>query len=173
MKFYTRQGDKGESAILGEKSKIAKTGAIFEALGALDELNSYLGVCRASSKDEKISAAIKGAQENLFIIQAGLGGAKMLFSENKIKALEQIIDEFSEFVGPITKFTVPGADLASARLDYARAMARLAERRAWAAKEKLSPAALAYLNRLSSLLFVLARYASKKAGWSEDHPKYG
>ncbi|QQG42758.1 MAG: cob(I)yrinic acid a,c-diamide adenosyltransferase [Candidatus Giovannonibacteria bacterium] len=174
MKFYTGQGDKGESAILGESCKIPKTEPVFDALGALDELNSYLGVCRALAKDEKVTSALLEAQENLFTIQAELGGAENIaLGEEKIKALEKTIDEFGGFVGPITKFTIPGGDFLSACLDFARAMARLAERRAWAAKEKLSAAALAYLNRLSSLLFVLARYANKKAGVSENHPRYG
>src|SRR3989344_844479 len=142
MKFYTGQGDKGESIVLSSTGKISKTDAIFEALGALDELNSYLGVCRTLAKEEEI------------------------------KKLEQTIDEFGGFVGQITKFTIPGGNQLSARLDFARAMARLTERRAWTAKEKLNPAALAYLNRLSSLLFVLARYVNKKTNAPEDHPSY-
>lgn len=173
MKFYTGQGDGGESAILGESRKIPKTDPVFEALGALDELNSYLSICRASSEDEKISSAIRDAQEDLFIIQAEVGGGGTPLGEYKIKQMEKTIDEFGGFVGPITKFTIPGGDALSARLDFARAMARLAERRAWAAKEKLSPGSLAYLNRLSSMFFVLARYANKKAGVAEDHPRYG
>lgn len=172
MKFYTGQGDNGESAILGQSEKISKTDAVFEVLGALDELNSYLGVCRSLTEDKKIASALKETQENLFIIQAELGGAKIAFAENKIKELEKTIDEFSEFVGPITKFTIPGGDLLSARLDYARALARKAERRAASVREKISPASLGYLNRLSSLLFVLARYVNKKTGATEEHPSY-
>ena len=173
MKFYTGQGDKGESIVLSSTGKISKTDAIFEALGALDELNSHLGVCRTLAKEEEIKNALLGAQENLFIIQAELGGAEnMTLSEDKIKKLEQTIDEFGGFVGQITKFTIPGGNQLSARLDFARAMARLTERRAWTAKEKLTPAARAYLNRLSSLLFVLARYVNKKTNAPEDHPSY-
>ena len=137
-------------------------------------MNFYLGVCGVLAKDEKVASALRGAQENLFTIQAELGGAKNIaLGEEKIKALEKTIDEFGDFVGPITKFTIPGGDSLSARLDFARAMARLAERRACAGKERLSAAALAYLNRLSSLLFALARYVNKKAGVSENHPRYG
>src|SRR3989344_9253816 len=173
MKFYTGQGDAGESVILGESKKISKTGAVFEALGALDELNSYLGICKTLTEEEKIKEALKYAQENLFIIHAELGGTKNIFiGEEKIQKLEKLIDEFGEFVGQITKFTIPGGEPLSARLDFGRALARRAERRATALKNQISPAALAYLNRLSSLLFVLARYANKKAGAPEGHPSY-
>ena len=173
MKFYTGQGDDGESVILGLGGKLSKTEPIFDALGALDELNSYLGICKALAKEEKIKAALKGAQENLFIIQAELGGAKNIsIGEEKIQKLEKTIDEFGGFVGQITKFTIPGGEPLSARLDFGRALARRAERRAAALKNQISPAALAYLNRLSSLLFVLARYANKKAGAPEGHPSY-
>src|SRR3989344_7705713 len=173
MKFYTGKGDKGASNLFGCGESISKTDPRFEALGAVDELNSYLGICRSLTEEEKIISALREAQENLFIIQAELGGAKnMMVGEEKIQKLEKIIDEFGNIVGPITKFTIPGGDPLSARLDFGRALARRAERRAAALKNKISPAALAYLNRLSSLLFVLARYANKKAGAPEDHPSY-
>ena len=172
-KFYTGQGDTGETSLFGCPQKVSKTNPKIEALGAVDELNSYLGVCKSLAADENVKKALLGAQENLFIIQAELGGAEnMTLSEDKIKKLEQTIDEFGGFVGQITKFTIPGGNQLSARLDFARAMARLTERRAWTAKEKLNPAALAYLNRLSSLLFVLARYVNKKTNAPEDHPSY-
>lgn len=173
MKFYTGQGDEGESTILGGSAKISKSDPRFEALGALDELNSYLGVCKSLTKEENIKNALKAAQENLFIIQAMLGGAKDIsFGENKIKELEKTIDDFGEIVGPITKFTIPGGDLLSAHLDFARALARSAERKAVKIKNQINPTALAYLNRLSSLLFILARYANKISGGGEDHPAY-
>ena len=173
MKFYTGQGDGGQSMLFGSGAKISKTDPRFEALGALDELNSYIGVCKSPAEENKVKNALKDAQENLFIIQAELGGAKNItLGENKMNELEKTIDELGEFVGPITKFTIPGGNPLSARLDYARALARKAERRTASVKEKISPAALAYLNRLSSLLFVLARYVNKKTNTPEDHPRY-
>lgn len=172
MRFYTGQGDNGKTALFDSGGRTPKTNLVFEALGALDELNSYLGICKTLANEEKIKDVLKNAQENLFIIQAELGGAKMALTENKIKELEKIIDEFGSFVGQITKFTIPGGDSLSVHLDFARALARSVERRAAALKNQISPTALAYLNRLSSLLFVLARYVNKKARVTENHPKY-
>lgn len=174
MKFYTGQGDKGETTLSWPPKKVSKTDARIEALGALDELNSYLGVCKSLAEDEKMKNALREAQENLFIIQAQLGGADKKLDEAKIKKLERTIDELGDFVGEIKHFTIAGGEPLSAHLDYARALARRTERRAAALieVELLSQPASAYLNRLSSLLFVLARYANKKAGVVEDHPAY-
>ena len=173
MKFYTGLGDKGTSTLLGQNKRISKNDLRFEALGASDELNSYLGICGALAKDKQIKSALLEAQENLFIIQAELGGAKNVeLGENKLKDLEKMIDELGKFVGPITKFTISGGNLLSAHLDYARALARRAERSVWAAKPPLGGLAAKYLNRLSSFLFVLARYVNKKAKLKESHPSY-
>lgn len=176
MKFYTGQGDKGETTLRGLAQKVSKTDQRIEALGALDELNSYLGVCKSQANDEKVENALHQAQENLFIIQAQLGnlGTSDVHrtSDVQILKLEKTIDEFGEFVGPITKFTIAGGEPLSAQLDYARAICRRAERANLAVKPPLGGSAAKYLNRLSSLLFVLARYANKKAGVFEDHPAY-
>ncbi|MDP3934826.1 MAG: cob(I)yrinic acid a,c-diamide adenosyltransferase [Candidatus Giovannonibacteria bacterium] len=176
MKFYTGQGDGGQSTLFGSGAKISKTDPRFEALGALDELNSYLGVCKSLAEEEKVKNILKTTQENLFIIQAEIGSpnAKKVstLSESKLKDLEKTIDEFGNFVGEIRQFTVAGGLPLSAHFDFARALARKAERRAAALKNQISPTALAYLNRLSSLLFVLARYVNKKTNTPEDHPSY-
>ncbi|KKT28457.1 ATP:cob(I)alamin adenosyltransferase [Candidatus Giovannonibacteria bacterium RIFCSPLOWO2_12_FULL_44_25] len=180
-KFYTGQGDTGETSLFGCPQKVSKTNPKIEALGAVDELNSYLGVCKSLAADENVKKALLGAQENLFIIQAELAGAEKRLDEAKLKSLEKTIDELGEFVGPITKFTIAGGEPLSAHLDYARAVCRKAERFTAELQEEAKPPlgglapkwlALAYLNRLSSLLFVLARYTNKKAGVSEDHPAY-
>jgi len=77
MKFYTGLGDKGTSTLLGSAKRITKTDLRFEAMGALDELNSYLGICRSLAKEKSVKNAMLQAQENLFIIQAELGNAKL------------------------------------------------------------------------------------------------
>lgn len=186
MKFYTGQGDKGTSTLLGLAKRIPKNDRRFRALGAVDELNSYLGICRALSKDKAVSKALLETQENLFIIQAKLGSLRNVpnqalnITDDKIKELEKTIDKFSEMVGIITKFSIPGGSPLSAHLDYARAVCRRTERvvadldvrRLNRRRTSQNWPALAYLNRLSSLLFVLARYANKKAGASEKNPSY-
>lgn len=181
MRFYSGKGDKGTTTLFGSGKRIRKTDKIFEALGALDELNSYLGICMSLTRDRKIKNTLEEVQENLFILQAEIGSSRrptstwmsdvQVMKIDKIKKLEKTTDEFGDAVGLITKFTISGGTLLSAHLDYARALARKTERKALGIKN-ISPIALPYLNRLSSLLFVLARYENKTHGKKEKNPKY-
>lgn len=173
MKFYNRKGDTGKSAILGSKKLIPKSDKIFEALGMLDELNSYLGICKTLAKDELINGILNKIQENLFIIQAEFGSNKSKhLSEKELKDLERITDELGEQIGEIHKFVISGGNVLAAHLDYARALARHTERRIIPAKNKISKTSYSYINRLSSLLFVLARYTNKSAHIREENPSY-
>ena len=165
--------------MFGSGKRIKKNNKIFHALGNLDELNSYLGICVSLSQDKKIKNIVKNIQETLFILQAELGGSKNLkLEEKKLKELEKTADKFGGELGVITKFTISGGSVLSAHLDYARALARRAERQICDLEARLpsgsraSKFSLSYMNRLSSLLFVLARYANKKAGAKENNPKY-
>jgi len=175
MRFYSGKGDKGTSTLYGSGKRLSKTDKVFEALGALDELNSYLGVCLSLSRNKKIKKTLDVIQENLFIIQAEVGNIGTSdvpkLDKNKLSKLENITDKFGGEVGIITKFSLSGETLLSAHLDYARTLARRAER-SYLASRTPSDGATAYLNRLSSLLFVLARYANKKAGKRERNPGY-
>jgi len=187
MKFYTGRGDDGTSTILGLNKRIPKGDKHFGALGAVDELNSYLGICRSLAKSKDIQSALLKAQEDLFIIQAELGRrpkagrptpygrrTSIVLKPNNIKQLEKTIDKFGKAIGVLTKFTIPGGSPLSAHLDYARAVCRRAERKCLDVGRPTSQnwPVFAYLNRLSSLLFVLARYANKKAGIREKNPNY-
>jgi cob(I)alamin adenosyltransferase len=176
MKFYSGKGDDGTSSILGFPHRLLKTDVRFKALGAVDELNSYLGVCHSLTKDERIINALKIVQQNLFIIQAEIGSWKAdaikPLDEEKIKELEKITDEFGDDIGEIRKFVIPGGNFISAHLDYARTLARKAERELVALKHEISDNSISYLNRLSSFLFVLARWINKKEGIEESHPRY-
>lgn len=175
MKFYSGKGDKGTTTLFGSGRRLPKTDDIFEALGALDELNSYLGICISLAKNTKLKKALNEVQENLFIIQADVGNFwtsdVQKFSITKIQKLEKTIDKFGDAVGVITKFTLSGGTTLSTHLDYARTLARKAERKVVGIKN-ISPTVLPYLNRLSSLLFVLARFANKKARIKENNPSY-
>lgn len=177
MKFYSGKGDDGASTLCGSTARFSKTDPRFEALGAIDELNSYLGICRALLVDDpKIDIALKTAQEDLFIIQAELGAAGQStiapLSEKQLRAIEQIIDTLGAEVGEIKEFTLAGGAVLAAHLDFARTLARRAERRLVMLKDILSQMVVPYLNRLSSLLFILARYVNKKEKIKEDHPSY-
>ncbi|MDP2668501.1 MAG: cob(I)yrinic acid a,c-diamide adenosyltransferase [bacterium] len=173
MKFYSGKGDKGTTTLFGSGKRIPKTNKIFETLGALDELNSYLGVCVSLARDKKVKKILIEVQENLFILQAELGGAKVKpLGQEKLELLEKTTDNFGDKVGIITKFTLPGGSPLSAYLDYARTLARRAERIYLMVSPSSTNRAAAYLNRLSSLLFVLARYSNKKTGIKENNPSY-
>lgn len=179
--LYTRRGDKGDTSLFGSGKRIAKTDARIEALGAVDELNSLLGVCKTKAKKD-IVRIVEEIQQNLFVAQAELacldsarrGGAQKTITQEKVDALEKMIDTIEKKLPPLRNFVLAGGTELSALLDYARAVARRAERRAVAAHatKPLSLITRAYLNRLSSALFVLARLANTQARKQEQHPHY-
>lgn len=171
--LYTRRGDKGETGLFGSGKRLAKTDARIEALGAIDELNSMLGLCKIKAKKD-IATILEEMQQNLFIVQAELGGAKRYLTQSHIDALEKMIDIIEKKLPPLRNFVLSGGMELSALLDFARTVARRAERRAVATHQSqaLSSATLAYLNRLSSALFALARFANIQARKKEKHPHY-
>ena len=180
--FYTRKGDKGKSYV--GKRFVKKTCLEVEALGELDELNSLLGLIKSGRVSKKFQGLIHNIQENLFIIQsrvanAMLGGAFKVpeFKKEKIDEAEDIIDRFEKSLKPAKKFIVSGINPLSAWLDHARAKSRRVERSVLKIinprrRAMLNPEILAYLNRLSSLLFAMARMAVKESGKKEIHPTY-
>ena len=191
--LYTRKGDGGTTKVLNCDQRLSKSSAVAEALGAVDELNSLLGFVKTrfnvtvtggnqiyTSRGYLIYTTgeiIDKIQHNLFIIQAELAGAagKTIVTE-KVAALEKIIDGIEKELPPIKTFFVPGGAPLAALLDYARTVCRRAERRMIAAREKnevtLSDSTAAYLNRLSSLLYALARLVNHQSGITEEPPHY-
>ncbi len=176
--FYTGRGDEGES--LFGKKELPKSDALFELLGNLDELNSLVGVCRANPSD--FDAVLKRVQEVVFIAQAEVAATGFEYEikpVNKMSAaytafLETEIKKLDEKLPALKNFVLPGGTRLAAELDLARAVARRAERSAVAFNEKkpLSPEILKFLNRLSSLIFALARFANKSAERNEESPNY-
>ncbi|MBM2818274.1 MAG: ATP/cobalamin adenosyltransferase [Parcubacteria group bacterium] len=171
------------TTIFGCDQRISKSSAIAEALGALDEINSFLGLCKVhkESASLKLSAVsfseiIQDVQQNLFIIQAEIAGSKKTIEKNKIKEIEKIIDEIEKTLPLIKTFFISGGTELSALFDVARTIARRAERRAVEVseegKQKISENSLAYLNRLSSLLYALARLTNHKSDITEQIPDY-
>jgi cob(I)alamin adenosyltransferase len=183
--LYTRKGDDGSTKTFGCNQRISKSSAVAEALGSLDETNSFLGILRAKTKDlefqitnEKVKYAevILEVQQNLFIVQAEVAGSDKKITEEKIKKVEYIVDEVEKVLPPITSFFVSGATEIGGMFDFARTLARRAERRVIAASEEgkitISVESRQYLNRLSSLLYALARISSHKEGKEEIKPTY-
>jgi len=166
------------------QQRISKSSEIPEALGALDELNSFLGFIKIRAVGEPrlptgkagIASILREAQGNLFIIQAEIAGTGKNIEERAVKHSEELINEIEKEIPPIKEFSIAGGTELSALLDVARTLARRAERRVIAVEEKklyaLSPQTKAYLNRLSSLLFALARLANHLAGAAEESPHY-
>ncbi|MDO8557364.1 MAG: cob(I)yrinic acid a,c-diamide adenosyltransferase [Candidatus Jorgensenbacteria bacterium] len=178
--FYTGKGDKGKS-IIG-KRKVDKTCLEISALGDLDELNCLLGAVRNEKLLPYHKKVISEVQENLFIIQANVAGATLFYGEHKspdfpagkITEIEKIIDGLEREIKPAKKFVIPGETRESAWLDVARTVSRRVEREVLKVHKKrpLPPTIPAYLNRLSSLLFALARAEAKRVGKKERHPRY-
>jgi cob(I)alamin adenosyltransferase len=183
--LYTRKGDNGTTKTFGCDQRISKSSIVAEALGSLDEANSFLGLARARTQGksfeiekEKIifSDVILEVQQNLFIVQAEVAGAEFSIGEDKVKRVETIVDGIEKILPPIKNFFISGATKDGAVLDITRTLIRRAERRVIAAKEegkiKVSAETLSYLNRLSSLLYALARIASHIEDIEEIKPDY-
>jgi cob(I)alamin adenosyltransferase len=178
--LYTGKGDGGTTKTFGPDQP--------EALGTLDELNSFLGLAKIRAKHVQdsgvqigkrlrpISAILRDVQETLFIVQAEVAGAPKKVGKVKVTEVEKIIAAIEEVIPPIKSFSISGGTEISALLDVSRTLARRAERRVISVHElglrNLSPNTRAYLNRLSSLLFALARLANHKSGIAEENPSY-
>jgi cob(I)alamin adenosyltransferase len=169
-KIYTRTGDDGTTG-LGDGSRIAKDAARVEAYGTVDELNSALGMILAVPQlPAQIAVLLTEVQHDLF----DLGGELCIPGSRAVKAervtwLEESLDALNEALPPLKDFILPGGGPAAAACHLARTIARRAERRAWslARKEALSADLTNYLNRLSDLLFVIARVLARHERGSE------
>jgi cob(I)alamin adenosyltransferase len=180
--FYTKKGDDGTSGLWGTGKRLPKHHIIFEALGSLDELNSFLGICKVTAekkgialqKSKPFSGILKNIQYHLFTIQAELAGTDKKMKEKSVQELEALIATIEQQLPPIKTFLLSGGTELSPLLDYARTLARRAERRVLAAasKKTISKHTHAYLNRLSTLLYALARLANEKQGVREQPPTY-
>jgi len=181
-KFYTKKGDDG-CVVIGEK-KLPKDDMVFDLLGELDYINSFLGLCRAETKNkmEDISKLLKKTQELMFIAQAeiagvgfGLDGSKSpKITASHTEFLEKEIEKIDGKVPEILHFIIPGATELSARIDVVRAGIRKIERLAvlFSKEKNISPEFLMFINRLSSFLFALARYVNYLSGAVEEKPEY-
>ncbi|MBP6858963.1 MAG: cob(I)yrinic acid a,c-diamide adenosyltransferase [Candidatus Pacebacteria bacterium] len=188
--LYTRKGDSGTTKTFDSKpgQRISKSSCQTEALGALDELNSFIGLVKvrsenttyqvATSADSKksVKEIIEWVQGCLFIIQAEVAGAQKTIGEDKVQKTEFMVDGIEKEMPPITTFFISGGTELAALMDVARTLARKAERRVIAGVEageaKVGALTLAFLNRLSSLFYALARLNNHKSGIKESAPTY-
>lgn len=182
--LYTGKGDNGTTKTFGCDQRISKSSAVAEALGTLDEVNSFLGVVKVKCEmvpeffvvhDKKFWLIVEGIQQNLFIIQAELAGAEMKITEEKLRECELFVNEAEKILPPIKTFFVSGGTELAALFDFCRTLSRRAERRVVAVSDegqKLGEWTLPYLNRLSSLLYALARLSNHYSNVSENSPQY-
>jgi len=176
--LYTGKGDGGTTTAFGcNQQRISKSSELPEALGTLDELNAFIGFVKMRSGGEpRIKTILLEVQQALFIIQAQTAGADKILKEGTVESVGNLINAIEKEIPPITGFSIAGGTELSALLDVARTIARRAERRLTAVKElelrEFASETLPYMNRLSSLLFALARLANHLAGVAEENPQY-
>ncbi len=178
MALFTGKGDGGTTKTFGcNQQRISKSSELPEALGTLDELNAYLGFVKMRAKDSsRIAASLRVVQEDLFIVQAQVAGADKKLKEGLVEEMSTFVNEIEKEIPPITRFSIAGGTELSALLDVARTLSRRAERSVISVQEmklrELPSETMAYLNRLSSLLFALARLANHEQGVKEENPRY-
>ena len=178
MKIYTKTGDEGSTGLFGG-GRVAKDNIRVEAYGDVDELNAVIGVARSVEMMPRIDEVLVPIQRDLFAIGALLATPdrdkmaqhlqKARIDDGRIEELERAIDEGEAELEPLTAFIVPGGTPKSAALHVARTVCRRAERHVVRLQHdvELPPLAVIYLNRLSDLLFTLARVANRRAGAGE------
>jgi cob(I)alamin adenosyltransferase len=178
-KIYTRGGDAGETS-LGDGSRVSKLDCRIGAFGTVDELNSALGVVLAGDVPAELRPPLERVQNELFDVGADLSVPwgvtdRLRVEQEMIDALEQLCDRFNADLPELRSFVLPGGSETAARLHVARTLCRRAERDTLEASQELelNPLVLRYLNRLSDLLFILARAANAIAGRGEPLWKPG
>jgi cob(I)alamin adenosyltransferase len=173
-KIYTRGGDAGETS-LGDGSRVSKLDGRIAAYGTVDELNATLGVVVAGECPVEVRDVLARVQNELFDLGADLSvplehQERLRTTQEQVDGLEADCDRFNAELPELKSFVLPGGTQAAAQLHVARTVCRRAEREAFvaSAEHALSPLTLVYLNRLSDLLFVLARHENHRAGIAEE-----
>ena len=187
MALFTGKGDGGTTKHFDTESgkRVSKTSPITEALGALDEVNSFLGLAKIRSAERGLYVGtelpsfehiVHELQQILFTVQAEMAGADKSVQAMKVAWLEEIINEIEKELPPISTFFISGGSELAATFDFARTLARKAERRVVGVTEledrKINTNTLAFMNRLSSVLYALARLSNHKSGINEEPPSY-
>ncbi|MCZ6774876.1 MAG: cob(I)yrinic acid a,c-diamide adenosyltransferase [Ignavibacteria bacterium] len=175
MKIYTKTGDKGDTGLVGGQ-RIPKDALRIEAYGSVDELNSVIGIIRSDNANSEIDRILAPVQNHLFELGADLASPRSLDKRSvkridyqDVQALEKSIDSVESHLKPLKNFILPGGLPVAARLHFARTVCRRAERAVvrLSRNEDIGEIVTTYLNRLSDLLFVLARYANHVANVPE------
>lgn len=175
-RIYTRKGDDGSTG-LGGGQRVPKDTLRVATYGTVDELNSHLGVALAAGPDPRIASELQRIQNELFHLGSDLcfleadkaSFALPQIEARHVEALELVMDQLNDVVGPLENFILPGGTPAASALHVARTVCRRAEREAIALsrQDAIGPYVIAYLNRLSDALFIMARYDNHQSGTAE------
>jgi len=169
MKIYTKKGDDGTTGLQGNK-RVSKSNSRISAYGTVDEINSILGIVLSNKLDDDISKLLTKVQNDLFSIGADLSNPDMStpqrVNEEMVSMLENQIDKMEKELAPITKFILPGGDKIASFIHNTRSVTRRAETMvvSLSKNEPINQICIKYLNRLSDLLFVVARVINKRKG---------
>ena len=168
-KIYTRTGDDGSTG-MADGSRVAKDDLLVHVIGEVDELNSQLAVVACHAADD-FTGSIKAIQNELFNVGAELTLGQVIIKQENINWLEQNLDALNLTLTPLKEFILPGGGLAASHCHVARAICRRAERSLVRLNKQneLNSYLMAYINRLSDYLFVLARMLSKAEGKEESY----
>ncbi len=173
MAIYTKTGDKGETGLFSsdksKKIRISKASLRVEAIGSVDEANTFLGLAASFVKNREINLKVIEIQKHLFEVGAILAGAKIDMDEDLPQEMEKEIDEMDKTLPKLIYFILPGGGHGGSFLFMARTFIRRAERRvvSISKKEKVDTNLIIYLNRLSDYVYTLARYSNFKEGIKE------
>ncbi|XVH31970.1 cob(I)yrinic acid a,c-diamide adenosyltransferase [Haloferacaceae archaeon DSL9] len=177
MTIYTGRGDEGLTD-LRDMSRVSKTSSRIEAYGTVDEANALVGTIRPTGYDD-VDEALETVQNHLHVVQADLANPNPddddpQIRDDHVEELEAWIDDFDEELEPLRSFILPGGSESGARLHHARAVVRRAERRTveLANDDPINMQTVIYLNRLSDVLFTLARVVNAREGIAEESPTY-
>lgn len=176
-KVYTRTGDKGQTSLISGV-RVSKCSPRVEAYGDVDELNATLGIARNHVRDDELLKIIIEIQNDLFIIGADLASPPDIevprITEKRVDELEANIDKLLDELEPLKEFILPSGSPGGAYLHFCRTVSRRAERRIVSLIEKddVNTLSLKYMNRLSDLLFVMARVENKRSGFTETFVEF-
>jgi len=174
MPIYTKKGDKGETGLYSsdknKKIRVSKDSSRVEAIGAIDEANSYIGLALSFCEFPEIEKFLRPVQKDLFTIGSILAGSDLSFSASKVKKLEKKIDEIDEEIPKLQNFILVSGSKFATHIQYSRTLTRRAERRLvkLSKSEKIPPNILKFLNRLSDCLFTISRYINYRYGIEEE-----
>jgi len=173
MPIYTKKGDQGTTTLFSKEltqgRRIYKSEPRLQAIGKLDELNSYLGIIIALNPRRELVDSLITIQTKLFLINSQLAGADLKLKKGDTAVLEKKIDQIDKVITPLSNFILPGGTLIAAHLHYARTLVRRAERALvfLAQNSQVEPETIRFMNRLSDMMFTFARLENYLAGIKE------